>query len=120
MKQKEVWTILLTLMCLLAPATLGVSSKDVRFLGFPDCGLCPLQMTYTIDNGRNYLSPFTLEDRPPIADAMLPRIEYNGEDLTKELTWVLSHFRPTLVVTVHPLDRHPDHCATYRFVSEAL
>jgi LmbE family N-acetylglucosaminyl deacetylase len=79
-----------------------------------------LQVTYLIDNGRNYLSPFTLEDRPPTADAMLPSIEYNGEDLTKELTWVLSHFRPTLVVTVHPMDRHPDHCATYRFVSAAL
>jgi LmbE family N-acetylglucosaminyl deacetylase len=77
-------------------------------------------MTYLIDNGRNYLSPFTLEDRPPSADAMLPSIEYNGEDLTKELTWVLARFRPTLVVTVHPLDRHPDHCATFRFVSEAL
>src|SRR5262249_46890311 len=23
-------------------------------------------------------------------------------------------------VTVHPLDRHPDHCATYHFVSEAV
>jgi LmbE family N-acetylglucosaminyl deacetylase len=103
-----------------ALATLGVSSKDVLFLGFPDSGLCPLQVTYLIDNGRNYLSPFTLEDRPPTADAMLPSIEYNGEDLTKELTWVLSHFRPTLVVTVHPMDRHPDHCATYRFVSAAL
>ena len=103
-----------------ALATLGVSPKHVRFLGFPDSGLCPLQMTYPIDNGRNYLSPFTLEDRPPTADVVLPRIEYNGEDLTKELTWVLAHFRPTLVVTLHPLDRHPDHCATYRFVSEAL
>ncbi len=103
-----------------ALATLGLSSKDMLFLGFPDSGLCPLQMTYLIDNGRNYLSPFTLEDRPPTADVMLPSIEYNGEDLTKELTWVLSHFRPTLVVTVHPMDRHPDHCATYRFVRAAL
>ena len=103
-----------------ALATLGLPSKDVLFLGFPDSGLCPLQMTYLIDNGRNYLSPFTLEDRPPTADVMLPSIEYNGEDLTKELTWVLSHFRPTLVATVHPMDRHPDHCATYRFVRAAL
>src|SRR5262245_61053719 len=103
-----------------ALATLGVPGKNVVFLGFPDSGLCSLQMTYPLDNGRNYLSPFTLEDRPPKADVVLPSIEYNGEDLTKELTWVLAHFRPTIVVTVHPLDRHPDHCATYRFVSEAL
>jgi len=103
-----------------ALATLGVPSKHVAFLGFPDGGLCPLQMTYPIDNGRNYLSPYTLEDRPPKADVVLPSIEYNGEDLTKELTWILAHFHPTLVATVHPLDRHPDHCATYHFVLEAL
>lgn len=103
-----------------ALAALGVSSKDVLFLGFPDSGLCPLRITYPIDNGRNYLSPFTLKDRPPIANAVLPSTEYNGEDLMQELTWVLQHFRPTLVVTVHPRDQHPDHCATYRFVSDAL
>ena len=103
-----------------ALAILGVPSKHVVFLGFPDSGLCPLQLTYPIDNGRNYLSPFTLEDRPLTADVVLPGTEYNGEDLTKELTWVLAHFRPTLVVTAHPLDRHPDHCTTYHFVSAAL
>src|SRR5207244_7689804 len=37
-----------------ALAILGVSTKKVAFLGFPDSGLCPLQMTYQIDNGRNY------------------------------------------------------------------
>src|SRR5262249_28804815 len=61
-----------------ALALLGVHGKDVVFLGFPDSGLCPLQITYSIDNGRNYLSPFTLADRPPKADVVLPRTEYNA------------------------------------------
>lgn len=103
-----------------ALTTLGVPARNILFLGFPDSGLCSLQMTYPSDNGRNYLSPFTLEDRPPTANVVLPSTEYNGEDLLKELTWVMAHFRPTLVVTVHPMDRHPDHCATYRFVSQAI
>jgi LmbE family N-acetylglucosaminyl deacetylase len=103
-----------------ALAMLGVPSQAVRFLGFPDGGLCPLQTTYPLDNGRNYRSPFTLEDRPPTTHAVLHSTEYNGEDLTKELVWVLQQFRPTLVVTTHPRDQHPDHCATYRFVRETL
>jgi LmbE family N-acetylglucosaminyl deacetylase len=103
-----------------ALATLGVRAKDVLFLGFPDGGLCPLRGTYHANNGQNYQSPFTLEDRPLITNVMLPNAGYNGTDLTKALTRVLRHFRPTLVVTVHPRDRHPDHCATYHFVSEAL
>jgi LmbE family N-acetylglucosaminyl deacetylase len=31
-----------------ALATLGVATKNVVFLGFPDSGLCPLQITYSI------------------------------------------------------------------------
>jgi LmbE family N-acetylglucosaminyl deacetylase len=103
-----------------ALTTLGVRAQDVLFLGFPDSGLCPLRMTYQADNGRNYQSPFTLEDRPLTTNVVLPDLEYNGADLKKSLTWVLSHFRPTLVVTVHPRDEHPDHCSTSAFVREVV
>jgi LmbE family N-acetylglucosaminyl deacetylase len=103
-----------------ALAVLGVPAKDIIFLGFPDDGLCPLCVQFLADNRLDYTSPFTLENRPPSADAVLPHIEYNGEDLQREVTWVLSHFRPTLVVTLHASDRHPDHCATYLFVKKAL
>jgi LmbE family N-acetylglucosaminyl deacetylase len=103
-----------------ALALLGVGAKDVVFLGFPDGGLCPLRGTYLANNGRNYQSPFTLADRPLITNVAQPNAGYNGTDLTQALTRVLLHFRPTLVVTVHPRDRHPDHCATSHFVSDAL
>lgn len=103
-----------------ALGTLGVHAEDVLFLGFPDGGLCPMRVTCPTDNGQNYHSPLTLEDRPLSTNVVLPHTEYNGEDLTRALIWVLSHFRPTLVVTTHPQDRHPDHCATYLFVRQAL
>src|SRR5574341_782493 len=88
-----------------ALATLGVRAKDVLFLGFPDGGLCPLWGTYHVHNGRNYQSPFTLADRPLFTNVVLPNAGYNGTALTQALTWILRHFRPTLVVTVHPRDR---------------
>jgi LmbE family N-acetylglucosaminyl deacetylase len=103
-----------------ALATLGVPGKDVIFLGFPDGGLCPLRVQYPSDQGSDYTSPYTLEDRPPSINAVLPNTDYNGEDLQREIVWILRRFHPTLVVTTHPWDRHPDHCATYLFVREAL
>jgi LmbE family N-acetylglucosaminyl deacetylase len=103
-----------------ALAVLGVPEKNIIFFGFPDGGLCLLRVQFLADNGPDYTSPFTLEHRPPSAHAVLPHIEYNGEDLQQEIAWVLTHFRPTLVVTPHASDRHPDHCATYLFVRQVL
>lgn len=101
-------------------ATLGVKKRDVVFLGFPDGGLHAILSKYRSDDGPDYTSPFTLENRPPVSDALLPDIEYNGEDLKREIRRVLTDFRPTLIATVHRRDQHPDHCSTYFFVREVL
>jgi LmbE family N-acetylglucosaminyl deacetylase len=100
--------------------TLGMKEKDVIFLGFPDGGLCSILSRYQSDDGPDYKSPFTLEDRPPPADVILPNTEYNGEDLKRAISQVLVDFRPTLLVTTHPRDQHPDHHSTYFFVKETL
>jgi LmbE family N-acetylglucosaminyl deacetylase len=100
--------------------TLGMKERNVIFLGFPDGGLYTILSKYQSDDGPDYTSPFTLENRPPAANAILPHIEYNGEDLKKEIMRVLTDFRPTLIMTVHRRDQHPDHCSTYFFVHEAL
>jgi LmbE family N-acetylglucosaminyl deacetylase len=101
-------------------ATLGVEEQAVTFLGFPDRGLCPLLRQYWSDQPPYYLSPYTLEDQPPPADVLLPHTEYDGEDLKREITRLLQDFRPTLLALTHPQDQHPDHCATYFFVRDAL
>src|SRR5262245_5849322 len=99
---------------------LGMKEIDIIFLGFPDGGLCSILSKYPSDDGPDYKSPFTLEDRPPAADVVLPNTEYNTEDLERAITKVLVDFRPTLVVTTHPRDQHPDHHSTYFFVEGAL
>jgi LmbE family N-acetylglucosaminyl deacetylase len=111
LRQKEALRVL---------ATLGMKETDVIFLGFPDGGLYSILSKYQSDDGPNYTSPFTLENRPPVADRLLPDIEYNGEDLKSEIMRVLTNFRPTLIVTVNRRDQHPDHCSTYFFVRQAL
>jgi len=101
-------------------ATLGLKEQDIIFLSFPDGGLCYLLGQYRWDKEPDYRSPFTLQDRPPSDDVIVPDTEYNGEDLTREIKRVLTDFRPTLLATTHPRDQHPDHCATYFFVRKAL
>ncbi|MGE0823756.1 MAG: PIG-L deacetylase family protein [Candidatus Binatia bacterium] len=101
-------------------ATLGVKKSDSIFLGFPDGGLYSILSTYQSDKGPDYTSPFTLENRPPAGDTILPYTEYNGEDLKREIARVLMDFHPTVIVTVHRGDQHPDHCSTYFFVRETL
>jgi LmbE family N-acetylglucosaminyl deacetylase len=111
LRQEEAWQVL---------ATLGVKEQDRIFLGFPDGGLCALLRQYRSDGGPAYRSPFTLQDRPPPTEVIVPDTEYKGEDLKRELERVLRDFRPTIVVTPHPRDQHPDHCATFFFVRDVL
>jgi len=100
-------------------AALGVKENDLVFLAFPDGGLCYLAWKYWSDK-RPYVSPYTKEDRPPPTDMIIPKTDYSGQDLKKEIVRVLSEFRPTLVSFTRHEDRHPDHCATSLFVQEAL
>jgi LmbE family N-acetylglucosaminyl deacetylase len=99
---------------------LGVDRQDIEFLGFPDRGLCPILERYRFDRPPYYRSPFTAADRPPSADAIVPGTEYDAPDLDRELRRVIVRFRPTLVVVPDRADEHPDHCASYFLVRDAL
>ena len=102
-----------------ALSVLGMKKEEVTFLGFPDGGLCYLLYTFLSDP-RAYKSPFTHEKHPPSSEMILPHTDYNGADLRKELVRLLADFQPNIVATTPAHDQHPDHCATYHFVREAL
>ncbi|MGC4082560.1 MAG: PIG-L family deacetylase [Vicinamibacterales bacterium] len=50
---------------LTAMGIVGVSRPDVRFLGFPDEGLCQIASTYLFDKRRAFESPYTSRESPP-------------------------------------------------------
>jgi LmbE family N-acetylglucosaminyl deacetylase len=99
---------------------LGLKKQDVVFLNFPDGGLHKLLQKHWIDRHPYFRSPFTLEDRPQFDDALLPNIEFNGEDVKRELEKLLLEFHPSLIAVADSRDRHPDHCSTYFFVNKSL
>jgi LmbE family N-acetylglucosaminyl deacetylase len=102
-----------------ALATLGMEEQDVTFLGFPDGGLCCLLWKFRSDP-QAYTSPFTRKKHPQACDLIIPQTDYNGHDLRSEIAQLLTDFRPNLLAMTPPEDQHPDHCATYYFVKEAL
>jgi LmbE family N-acetylglucosaminyl deacetylase len=99
---------------------LGLDEHDATFLRFPDGGLCKLTHTYWSDRHRSYRSPYTRRDRPPESDTIVPNAEYRGEDLTLELARIIAEFGPTLILVPRKEDQHPDHCAAWYFLADAL
>ena len=105
---------------LTAMARLGVERSQVRFLGFPDGGLCLIASTYLSSTTRAYESPYTGRRQPPSSEQVIRGIAYRGSDVRRELEAVVAAFRPTTVVLPAVEDDHPDHCATAIFTREAL
>jgi LmbE family N-acetylglucosaminyl deacetylase len=99
---------------------LGMKKQDVVFLNFPDGGLRNLMRDHWLDRFPYFRSRYTLEDRPQAEDTVLANIEFNGEDVKREIEKLLVDFRPTLIVLADFRDRHSDHCSTYFFVTTSL
>ena len=102
-----------------ADTTLGMKERDVIFLGFPDGGLSYLRLKFRA-HPMAYKSPFTGKTRPPGFEIIVPRTDYCGQDLRREIERVISDFRPNLLAVTPLEDQHPDHSAAYYFVKEAL
>src|SRR5439155_14874361 len=100
--------------------TLKLGDHAFTFLSFPDGGLERLMTKYWSERRAAYRSPYTRLDRPPRSEILVPDTEYRGEDLTQELAKVIAGFRPTTIVVPRKEDQHPDHCAAWFFVADAL
>ena len=102
-----------------AMASLGVGPASLKFLGFPDEGLCELASTYL-----SAKAGFQVALHRPHQPAghrtgdpwrALPRHRPPSRARACDID-----FSPTLVAAPHPEDEHPDHCSTHIFIKEAL
>ena len=99
---------------------LGVGAWSLTFLGFPNDGLTRLMSTYWSERAAAYRSPYTRQRRPAQSESFIADTEYRGEDLTQELAEIIGDFKPTIILVPRQEDQHPDHCATWFFVADAL
>jgi LmbE family N-acetylglucosaminyl deacetylase len=76
--------------------------------------------SYWAEGRAPYRSPYTRLDRPPLSESLVPATEFRGEDLTQELSQIIGDFRPTMIAVPRIEDQHPDHCAAWFFLADAL
>ena len=102
-----------------AAAALGVDEKNVVFLGYPDGGTKELWLRHW-NQDNLYRSNYTRADHVPYANARTQKAPYCGAQVLKDVQGAISDFQPTVVITTHPDDTHPDHQASYEFARAAL
>ena len=102
-----------------ALSILGLPSRDVTFLGYPDGGTARMWYDHW-DRNDPYLSPHTRDEYSPYNNSFTPRTPYAGAALVSDLENIITQFNPTMVVVPHPGDRHPDHMMAYAFTVYAL
>src|SRR5262249_2338673 len=104
----------------LATLGFGPSKYSYTFLNFPDGGLCLLTRSYWSERRAAFRSPYTRLDRPSNSDLIVPDTEYRVEALTQELAQITGDFTPTLTLVPRKEAQHPDHCAAWFFLADAI
>jgi LmbE family N-acetylglucosaminyl deacetylase len=98
---------------------LGIAQSDVIFLGYPDGGTRAMwEKNWTQNNA--YFSPYTKTARSPYDFSKTKNAPYSGVQVARDLEKIMRDFAPTLVLTTHPADTHPDHWAAFAYSSAAL
>ena len=102
-----------------AMATLGVPSKNLVFLGYPDGGTLEIWKKHWGDKPP-LVSKATHGTTVPYPDAFSYHRPHKGEEIVADLERQLLEFRPTHIFVTQPVDSHPDHRAYYLFLQVAL
>jgi len=90
---------------------LGLSEEQLIFLGYPDRGLMPIWLEFW---EQPFVSRYTKSYQPPYSGLYNYNNQdylYAGQYLVTILRDLFLEFQPTIIVTPHPLDSHPDHWA---------
>lgn len=102
-----------------AAAALGVAPDDVIFLGYPDCGTKAMWET-NWSPSNPYRSPSTGATRSPYENSYTRRALYCGQRALRDVRDIVTQRQPTVIITTHPADTHPDHWAAYGYAEAAL
>jgi LmbE family N-acetylglucosaminyl deacetylase len=87
---------------------LGVPSEDIEFLGLPDGGLEQIWFHHK-SSQKPYLSVLLASDHSPYKEAEVPNLAYARDAIIAVMKDRIMKYRPEMIVTGHPDERHVDH-----------
>ncbi len=98
---------------------LGVPRENIFFLGLPDGGLGHVWSRH--DKGHEpYLSELLATDHSPYREAAIPNLPYTREAAVSAAKDFILRFKPDVIYTGHPDERHVDHRTNNWIVVKAM
>ena len=101
-----------------ALAHLGVPRENVTFLGLPDGGSGSIWFQH-VSSARPFRSVSLGTDHAPYEDVFKPNLAYARDAVIEATKQLIAEFRPEMIVTTHPDERHVDHRTANWFVVKA-
>jgi LmbE family N-acetylglucosaminyl deacetylase len=96
---------------------LGLNSRNLIFLGYPDGGLLHMFSSF-------FTIPYTAKGTEmkynPYKGTFRKGQSYIGENVISDLKTIINTFQPSIIFVSHPRDRHPDHRAVPFFLEKTL
>lgn len=98
---------------------LGVSPENLFFLGMPDGGLGQIWYDH-VKRTDPYLSVLLASDHSPYRESAIPNLPYSRESAVDAAKQFIARFKPGLIITGHPDERHVDHRTNNWIVVKAM
>jgi LmbE family N-acetylglucosaminyl deacetylase len=97
---------------------IGLARDKVTFLGLPDGGSGAIWSEHQrIENP--FLSVYLASDHAPYENIFRPNLAYARDAVIDAVKQIIVDFRPALIATPHPDERHTDHRTANWFVVKA-
>ncbi len=97
--------------------SVGLGEENAAFFGFPDGGLTAITR---MQRDEIYWAKTTHRNHVAYPRAYAPGARYLRDVLFDLMTRLVREFQPTIVLTGHSLDTHPDHAATHPLALRAI
>lgn len=99
---------------------LGLSEKDLVFLGYPDYGTFEIFCKYWAATAKPFRDRLTRISSVPYKDSPSYGAKYYGENILSDLTKQILDYQPDKIFVSHPADVNVDHKALYLLLQVAL
>jgi len=97
---------------------IGLKRDSLMFLGLPDGGSGAIWSPH-IKASNPFMSIYLACDHAPYENVVKPNLPFAREPVIEALKQIILDFRPALIATTHPDERHVDHRVTNWLVVKA-